>query len=165
MNVNGGTKHDHKRCDDGARLYMPGVALPGRPPSAIAVPVPRPCALNSRTRHDDRLLRLIIEAQTYSASLALISLRRSLNLTMSLPTENVVIVDDDVAHIDADAELDPLVLGYLGVYESPPVSFQRGERAFLVGTHQPTVTSDIGRQDGCEPAFYALRGQREPPAY
>jgi hypothetical protein len=54
------------------------------------------------------------------------------------------------------------VLGYLGVPESPAVGLELGQRPFLVSAHEATVASDISRQDGCEPAFYAL-GQREPP--
>jgi len=54
------------------------------------------------------------------------------------------------------------VLGYLGVPESPAVGLELGQRPFLVSAHEAAIASDISRQDGCEPAFYAL-GQREPP--
>ena len=37
---------------------------------------------------------------------------------------------------------------------------QLGERAFLVGTHQPAVAGHVGREDGHEPSLYSLAGQR-----
>jgi len=47
----------------------------------------------------------------------------------------------------------------LGIKQGLPVSLELSERALLVGTHQPAVAGHIGRQDGCEPSFYAFRGQ------
>jgi hypothetical protein len=48
------------------------------------------------------------------------------------------------------------VLGDFWVHESSAVALEPGERAFLVGRHETTVTNDISGQDGCEPTLYAL---------
>ena len=40
-----------------------------------------------------------------------------------------------------------------------PVGLPLGERALFVRPDEPTVPSDIGRQNGREPAFYALVSQ------
>ena len=100
---------------------------------------------------------------------------------------DVALVEDDVAEVDADAELDPplrrhvgVALGHrpldldgaahriddagkldeqpvagglddaapmlldLGIRQLAPDRLQRGERAFLVGTHQPRITGNVG---------------------
>ena len=38
------------------------------------------------------------------------------------------------------------------------VPLELGECGFFVSAHQAAVPGDIGRQDGCEPALYALGG-------
>jgi hypothetical protein len=46
--------------------------------------------------------------------------------------ENIVVIDDDVADMDADAEFDPLVLRH-GAYDKPQDAEQFAERAFYEG--------------------------------
>jgi hypothetical protein len=53
------------------------------------------------------------------------------------------------------------VFGDLGVYESPAVRLELCKRALLVNAHQPAVSSDISRQDGCEASLYALGSQSD----
>jgi hypothetical protein len=117
--------------------------------------------------------------------------------------EDVVVLDDDVADMNADAEFDAPVrrdvgiarghsaldidgtadgvddagelgqqpvagrlhqasamLGELGIEQKGPMGPQPTDRAFLVGTDQPTITSDIGREDGREPPVQTLACQR-----
>jgi hypothetical protein len=117
-------------------------------------------------------------------------------------------IDNDVALVNADAELDPLLLRYLhvalrhpalnldstahgindageldqhavprglhdaaavfgdlGVNQGAAMGLELGERALLVGTHQPAVASHIGRQDGREPSLHSLGDQGCPPGY
>jgi hypothetical protein len=40
-----------------------------------------------------------------------------------------------------------------GIAEFAPMSPQLGVRAFLVGTHQPAVSSHVGRENGRKVAF------------
>ncbi len=110
--------------------------------------------------------------------------------------KNVTVVDDDVAHVDPNAEIDPLLLGYvdvafghaaldihgaahcvhnaaefgqhpitgvlddpaavlgdLGIDQGPQVILEAGVRPFFVQAGQPTVTSDISRDNGREPSL------------
>jgi hypothetical protein len=41
-----------------------------------------------------------------------------------------------------------------------PMRLQPGERAFLIGTHKPAVSRDVGGENGGQPAFDASRGQK-----
>jgi len=109
--------------------------------------------------------------------------------------ENVALVGDDVAEIDADAEADapvlcdlrlavehhpldfdraahrvddagefdqhavagglddaPSVLADFRIDQLAPVRLEAGERALLVGAHQPGIAGDVGGEDGGEPA-------------
>src|SRR5262249_43212009 len=48
------------------------------------------------------------------------------------------------------------VFGDLGVYQLSPMGLELRERALFVSSHEPTVTSDISRQDGCETTSNSL---------
>jgi hypothetical protein len=45
------------------------------------------------------------------------------------------------------------------------VGLQLSESALLVGTHEPAVSCDIGREYRCEPSFRTLFGQCGFPKY
>src|SRR5580693_7158861 len=48
---------------------------------------------------------------------------------------------------------------HLGIRQLAPKRLQPRKRPFLVGTHEPAVTRDIGGENGGQPAFDAYRGQ------
>ena len=55
------------------------------------------------------------------------------------------------------------MLGYLRFEKLAPVCVEALERALFVGTHEPTVASDIPCEDGSKPAFDPLLGHEIPP--
>ena len=57
----------------------------------------------------------------------------------------------------------PTVLSNFGINQAAEVVLKPSVRSLFVQASQAAVASDVSRQDGCQPAFYALRGQREPP--
>src|ERR1700674_926088 len=57
----------------------------------------------------------------------------------------------------------PAVFADFWVNQFAPMRLQPRERPFLVGTHEPAVTSDIGGENGGQPAFDAFRGQSGAP--
>ena len=76
---------------------------------------------------------------------------------------------DDAGELDQQAVAGGLddaaaMLGDLGIDERLSTGLEPGERAFLVGTHQPAITGDIGRQDGREASLDpgASHFQRSP---
>jgi hypothetical protein len=44
------------------------------------------------------------------------------------------------------------------------MGLERGERAFLVGTHQAAVARNIGSEDGSQPSFDVRLGHYDRPA-
>jgi hypothetical protein len=58
--------------------------------------------------------------------------------------------EDAVAGCICDVAVVPL---YRRIQDFVPMRLQLGERAFLVGTHQPAITRHIGRENGREVAF------------
>jgi hypothetical protein len=52
-----------------------------------------------------------------------------------------------------------------GIDKGAPVDLQLSQRAFLIGAHEPAVSSDIGREDRCEPSFRTLFSQGRTPEY
>jgi hypothetical protein len=56
------------------------------------------------------------------------------------------------------------IRGNLGIKNFPPMGPERGERAFLVGTHQAAVARNIGSEDGSQPSFDARLGHKDRPA-
>src|SRR5262249_10136357 len=120
--------------------------------------------------------------------------------------EDVAMVEHDIPDIDPNAELDPLLLGHVGVplghsllninrtahrvHYAPELSQQSiagildniptvlsdlridqraqvvlklGVRSFFVQPGQTTVTSHIGRKDGCKASLYTLGSQGDLP--
>ena len=50
----------------------------------------------------------------------------------------------------------PTMPGDFGINQFFAVCLELAKRALLVGTHQPAVSSDIGREDGCQSPPHAL---------
>jgi len=57
----------------------------------------------------------------------------------------------------------PFVVGDLGIDQFTAMGSEPSAGAGLVLAHQPAVSRDIGREDGCEPAFDPLSAQGSPP--
>jgi hypothetical protein len=49
------------------------------------------------------------------------------------------------------------------VDEVAPMRLQPRQGAFFIGTHKPAVACDVRRENGGQPASYALRGQGGTP--
>src|SRR6516164_4006683 len=59
----------------------------------------------------------------------------------------------------------PTVLSDFGFDVGAQMVLKPGVRPLFVQACQPTVTSHIGRQDGCKPSLCPLAGQRFPPRW
>jgi hypothetical protein len=71
---------------------------------------------------------------------------------------------DDAGELDQQAVARGLddaaaVLGDLGIDKLAPMRLQPGERLLLLGSHQPAVAGDIGRQNGRQASLDPLAGQ------
>jgi len=97
-------------------------------------------------------------------------MRRSDGISPSALGDRALDFDGAAHRVDDTGEFDqqavaggldnaPAMLGDLGIDELAPVRLQPGERAFLVGPHQPAVAGDIGRQNGCQPPLDPLARQ------
>jgi len=57
------------------------------------------------------------------------------------------------------------MLSDFGIDEGAQVILELGVRSLFVDAGQAAVTSDIGRQDSCEPSLYSLGGQGGAPLF
>jgi hypothetical protein len=83
--------------------------------------------------------------------------------------------DDGAAHgVDDRGELDQhavsgrledasAVLADQRIDQFTPMALENGEGSFLVGTHQPRISHDIGAKDRRQPPFYPFPGQSLAP--
>jgi hypothetical protein len=68
-------------------------------------------------------------------------------------------------HSVASSFDDPPVMFFdLGIDEHAPMCLQLGERTLLIGTHQPTVASDVGCENSSQSPFNMLFGHIDRPA-